>query len=121
MAVSLSDCLLCPFCRHPPRCLSRAPRPPHQPRGPLQAAQPPAAGGAVWLEGEKLCYKSSKQDPSLGSSESPSAICIDIGASKAIAAPIQTGPHDLQLDRLVERLHRVARSAAHLAVNLDGS
>ncbi|KAK1878822.1 RING finger protein 223 [Dissostichus eleginoides] len=122
MAVSLSDRLLCPFCRHPTTLTEQGPPalptsrevlcklPSHQ-----QQEEP------VWLEGEKLCYKSSKQDPSLGSSESPSAICIDIGPSKAIAAPIQAGPHDLQLDRLVERLHRIARSAAHLGVNLDGS
>ncbi|XP_010793429.1 RING finger protein 223 [Notothenia coriiceps] len=103
MAVSLSDQedsggsprLLCPFCRHPTMLPEQGPPalttsrevlcklPSHQ-----QQEEP------VWLEGEKLCYKSSKQDPSLGSSESPSSfcICIDIGASKVIDAPIQTGP-----------------------------
>ncbi|KAK5863180.1 hypothetical protein PBY51_000229 [Eleginops maclovinus] len=114
MAVSLGDQeeysgsprLLCPFCRHPTTLPEQGPPalttsrevlcklPSHQ-----QQEEP------VWLEGEKLCYKSSKQDAGLGSSESPSAfcICIDIGASKAIDAPIQTGPRTYGLlDRLAD-------------------
>ncbi|KAI4825938.1 hypothetical protein KUCAC02_021598 [Chaenocephalus aceratus] len=95
MAVSLSDQedyggsprLLCPFCRHPTTLPEQGPpHPHHQPRGPLQAAQPPAARGA-------------------GVAGGPSAfcICIDIGASKAIDAPIQTGPRTYGLqDRLAD-------------------
>ncbi|KAK5889629.1 hypothetical protein CesoFtcFv8_015619 [Champsocephalus esox] len=80
--VSLSLHLLCPFCRHPTTLPEQGPPalptcrevlcklPSHQ-----QQEEP------VWLEGVMLCYKSSTQDPSSGSSESPSASCIwiDIG------------------------------------------
>lgn len=88
--------LSCPFCRHltvlpkegPPalatsrEVLCKLPR--HQ-----QQEQP------VWLEGEKLCYKSSSYNPAgLGahSSPTPFCICIDIGSSKSLDVPIQTRP-----------------------------
>ncbi|XP_068454226.1 RING finger protein 223 [Clinocottus analis] len=102
MAVSLAEQdgngnggnqLSCPFCRHPttlpedgPPALTTSREvlcklPSHQ-----QQEQP------VWLEGEKLCYKSSARDVDSGAPESPKAfcICIDIGANKAVDAPIQT-------------------------------
>ncbi|XP_029291810.1 RING finger protein 223 [Cottoperca gobio] len=103
MAVSLADQdgngdspqLSCPFCRHPTKLPEEGPPalatsrevlrklPGHQ-----QQEEP------VWLEGEKLCYKSSRQHTSLDAPESPTAfcICIDIGASKTLDAPIQTVP-----------------------------
>lgn len=59
----------------------------------------------VWLEGEKLCYKSSRHNAGLGVPESPTAfcICIDIGASKSVDAPIQTQPQTYGLlDRLAD-------------------
>lgn len=101
MAVSLTDHdgnggstrLSCPFCRHPTMLPEEGPPalttsrevlcklPSHQ-----QKEEP------VWLEGHKLCYKSS--GPSAGSAapDSPTAfcICIDIGASKTVDPPIQT-------------------------------
>lgn len=92
---SSSTSLSCPFCRHlttlpkegPPalttshEVLCKLPR--HQ-----QQEQP------VWLEGEKLCYKSSNHNAGLASPSSPTAfcICIDIGSSKSLAVPIQTRP-----------------------------
>ncbi|XP_054646012.1 RING finger protein 223 [Dunckerocampus dactyliophorus] len=54
----------------------------------------------VWLEGEKLCYKSSRP-----ASDSLSAlcVCIDIGATKvASGAPIRSPPHSVGL------LHQLA-------------
>ncbi|XP_029012162.1 RING finger protein 223 [Betta splendens] len=86
--------LSCPFCRHltvlpkegPPalatsrELLGKLPR--HQ-----QQEQP------VWLEGEKLCYKSAGRGPGGAgavSSPAPFCICIDIGSSKSLDAPIQT-------------------------------
>ncbi|KAM6981845.1 RING finger protein 223 [Tautogolabrus adspersus] len=51
----------------------------------------------VWLEGEKLCYKTRHNAP-----DSPTAfcVCIDIGASKS-AAPVQSQPRTSGiLDRL---------------------
>ncbi|KAM4572016.1 RING finger protein 223 [Fundulus diaphanus] len=102
MAVSLTEQdgsgggsarLSCPFCRHPtmlpedgPPALATSREvlcklPSHQ-----QQEEP------VWLEGEKLCYKSSRQGAVSGAPESPTAfcICIDIGASKSVDAPVQT-------------------------------
>lgn len=92
--------LSCPFCRQstmlpeegPPalttsrEVLCKLPR--HQ-----QQEEP------VWLEGEKLCYKSSRQD---SQSDSPTAlcICIDIGASKLRDAPIQNTQRFGFLNRL---------------------
>ncbi|CAG6021108.1 unnamed protein product [Menidia menidia] len=97
MAVSVADHeggggsarLSCPFCRHPTTLPEEGPPalatsrevlcklPSHQ-----QREEP------VWLEGEKLCYKSSGQDVP----DSPAAfcVCIDIGASKSLDAPVQT-------------------------------
>ncbi|MEQ2158454.1 hypothetical protein GOODEAATRI_012484 [Goodea atripinnis] len=95
MAVSLTDQeesggsmrLSCPFCRHltflpedgpPALATSRevlCKLPSHQ-----QQEEP------VWLEGEKLCYKSSRQDAVSGVPESPTTfcICIDIGATGCV-------------------------------------
>lgn len=108
MAVSLADQndhsgstrLLCPFCRHPTTLPEDGPPalatchevlcklPSHQ-----QHEEP------VWLEGEKLCYKTSRQNAASGAPDSPTAfcICIDIGASKTIDAPIQTRPRTFGL------------------------
>ncbi|XP_040903396.1 RING finger protein 223 [Toxotes jaculatrix] len=114
MAVSLADSdgngsstrLSCPFCRHPTTLPEEGPPalatsrevlcklPHHQ-----QQEEP------VWLEGEKLCYKSSTCNAGSGAPDSPSAfcICIDIGASKTASVPIQTQPrtHSL-LGRLAD-------------------
>ncbi|XP_070696139.1 RING finger protein 223 [Pempheris klunzingeri] len=112
MAISLDDQdvnagstrLSCPFCRHltvlpeegpPALTTSRdvlCKLPSHQ-----QQEEP------VWLDGEKLCYKSSRHDSVSGSPDSPTAfcICIDIGASKTVDPPIQTQPRTFgMLDRL---------------------
>ncbi|XP_071395110.1 RING finger protein 223 [Centroberyx affinis] len=116
MAVSLADQeadgdggggrLSCPFCRHPTTLPEEGPPalatsrevlcklPSHQ-----QQEEP------VWLEGEKLCYKSPGREAGPGASESPAAlcICIDIGASKPGEAPVQTRPRTLGLyDRLTD-------------------
>uniref|UniRef100_A0A8C2WEE4 Ring finger protein 223 n=1 Tax=Cyclopterus lumpus TaxID=8103 RepID=A0A8C2WEE4_CYCLU len=104
MAVSLADQdgnggsnrLSCPFCRHPTTLTEDGPPalttsrevlcklPSHQ-----QQEEP------VWLEGEKLCYKSADS----GAPESSKAfcICIDIGADKTVDAPIQTQPRTFGL------------------------
>ncbi|XP_023124200.1 RING finger protein 223 [Amphiprion ocellaris] len=101
MAVSTTDKdgddgnarLSCPFCRHPtvlpeegPPALTTSREvlcklPTHQ-----QHEEP------VWLDGEKLCYSSSRQDGGSNAPDSPVpfCICIDIGASKEAAAPVQT-------------------------------
>ncbi|XP_032376933.1 RING finger protein 223 [Etheostoma spectabile] len=103
MAVSVADHdtdgsstrLSCPFCRHPTTLPEEGPPalttsrevlcklPKHQ-----QQEQP------VWLEGEKLCYKSLKHDTGAGACDGSTAfcVCIDIGASKTVDAPIQTQP-----------------------------
>ncbi|KAI3356710.1 hypothetical protein L3Q82_003391 [Scortum barcoo] len=114
MAVSLADQdgnggstrISCPFCRHPTMLPEEGPPalttshevlcklPRHQ-----QQEEP------VWLEGEKLCYKSSRHGSGLGAPDSPTAfcICIDIGASKPVDAPIQTQPRTYGLlDRLID-------------------
>ena len=113
MAVSVADQdgdgstrLSCPFCRHPTMLPEEGPPalttshevlcklPSHQ-----QQEEP------VWLEGEKLCYKSSRQDAGSGATDSTSAfcICIDIGASKTVDAPNQTQPRTTGLlDRLAD-------------------
>lgn len=85
--------LSCPFCRHPtvlpeegPPALTTSREvlcklPTHQ-----QQEEP------VFLDGEKLCYKSSRHDGGSNAPDSPMpfCICIDIGASKEAAAPVQT-------------------------------
>lgn len=82
--------LSCPFCRHPTMLPEEGPPalttsrevlcklPTHQ-----QHEEP------VWLDGQKLCYKSSGQD---SAPDSPTAlcVCIDIGAAKRAAAPAQS-------------------------------
>ncbi|XP_034552154.1 RING finger protein 223 isoform X2 [Notolabrus celidotus] len=93
--------LSCPFCRHPTTLPEEGPPalttsrevlcklPSHQ-----QQEEP------VWLEGEKLCYKSPMHD----TPNSPTAfcVCIDIGASKS-PAPVQSQPRTLGiLDRLAD-------------------
>uniref|UniRef100_A0A8C5HPK7 Ring finger protein 223 n=1 Tax=Gouania willdenowi TaxID=441366 RepID=A0A8C5HPK7_GOUWI len=101
MAISLADQdgtggttqLYCPFCRHPtllpkegPPALATS----HEVLCKLPIHQQQEE--SVWLEGEKLCYKSSKQNRGSGPPDSPTAfcICIDIGGSKTVAAPVQT-------------------------------
>uniref|UniRef100_UPI0037E7675C RING finger protein 223 n=1 Tax=Semicossyphus pulcher TaxID=241346 RepID=UPI0037E7675C len=109
MAVSVADKdenvtsthLSCPFCRHQTTLPEEGPPalttshevlcklPSHQ-----QQEEP------VWLDGEKLCYKSSGHN----APDSPTAfcICIDIGASKS-AAPVQSQPRTMGiLDRLAD-------------------
>ncbi|XP_078110547.1 RING finger protein 223 [Sander vitreus] len=108
MAVSVADQdtdgastrLSCPFCRHPTTLPEEGPPalttsrevlcklPSHQ-----QQEQP------VWLEGEKLCYKSLKHNTGAGARDSPTAfcVCIDIGASKTVDAPIQAQPQTFSL------------------------
>nr|XP_019945006.1 PREDICTED: RING finger protein 223-like [Paralichthys olivaceus] len=98
--------LSCPFCRHPTTLPEEGPPalatsrevlcklPNHQ-----QQEEP------VWLEGEKLCYKTSPNSTGLGTSENPTAfcICIDIGGSKTAGAPVQTRPRsDGVLGRLTD-------------------
>uniref|UniRef100_A0A3Q3WWP1 RING-type domain-containing protein n=1 Tax=Mola mola TaxID=94237 RepID=A0A3Q3WWP1_MOLML len=94
--------LSCPFCRHPttlpedgPPALTTSHEvlcklPSHQ-----QQEEP------VWLEGEKLCYKTTNE---MDSSDSPSAlcICIDIGANKPSDTPAQTPRNSGRLERLRE-------------------
>ncbi|XP_053280498.1 RING finger protein 223 [Pleuronectes platessa] len=86
--------LSCPFCRHPTALSEEGPPalatsrevlcklPNHQ-----QQEKP------VWLEGGKLCYKSSRHSTSVGTPDSPTAlcVCIEIGATKT-AVPVQTPP-----------------------------
>ncbi|XP_044066866.1 RING finger protein 223 [Siniperca chuatsi] len=112
MAVSLADqdgnggSLSCPFCRHPTTLPEEGPPalttshevlcklPSHQ-----QQEEP------VWLDGEKLCYKSSRHNAGSGGPDGPTAfcICIDIGASKTVDIPIQTQPRTFGLlDRLAD-------------------
>lgn len=108
MAVSLADqegsegrtSLPCPFCRHPtmlpkggPPALATSREvlcklPSHQQREEW-----------VWLEGEKLCYRSQRHNGAFGAPDSPTAfcICIDIGSSKTLDVPIQTRPRALGL------------------------
>ncbi|XP_070767246.1 RING finger protein 223 [Enoplosus armatus] len=103
---SSSTRLSCPFCRHPTTLPEEGPPalttsrevlcklPSHQ-----QQEEP------VWLEGEKLCYKSSRDGDGLGAPDSPTAfcICIDIGASKTANAPVQTQSRTFALlDRLAD-------------------
>lgn len=60
---------------------------------------------SVWLDGERLCYKSVRQDTGSDTPESPApfCICIDIGANKTADAPIQTPPRTFGwLDWLAE-------------------
>lgn len=98
--------LSCPFCRHltmlpeegPPALTTShevlCKLPTHQ-----QQEEP------VWLDGEKLCYKSSRQDTGSGAPDSPTAfcICIDIGANKRTNAPVQTRRRTFsRLDRMAD-------------------
>ncbi|XP_049610487.1 RING finger protein 223 [Syngnathus scovelli] len=93
--------LFCPFCRQNtdlpeggPPSLPSDHEMLHNLPGHQQREEP------VWLEGEKLCYKSNRP-----ASDSLSAlcICIDIGADKGRSAPAQTPPQNLgRLDRLAD-------------------
>nr|XP_040049515.1 RING finger protein 223 [Gasterosteus aculeatus aculeatus] len=111
MAVSLagqdsdggSHRLSCPFCRHPttvpkdgPPALATSREvlcklPSHQ-----QQAEP------VWLEGEKLCYKCPAYDNAAAAAAATEVhkglcVCIDIGANKAVEAPVQPQPRTFGL------------------------
>lgn len=94
--------LSCPFCRHPTMLPEEGPpalTTSHEVLGKLPHHQQQEE--PVWLEGEKLCYKSIN-----GSSapDSPTAlcVCIDIGAEKTADAPIQTPRTFGWMDRLAE-------------------
>ncbi|KAM9785754.1 RING finger protein 223 [Neosynchiropus ocellatus] len=85
--------LSCPFCRQPT---------------PLPDAGPPALTTShevlcklpvhqqqeqsVWLDGQKLCSKSTRYNSSTEAPDSPTAlcICIDIGVSKSVEPAIET-------------------------------
>ncbi|XP_033936155.1 RING finger protein 223-like, partial [Pseudochaenichthys georgianus] len=72
MFVSLSLHLLCPFCRHPTTLTEQGP--PALPTCREVLCKLPSHQQREELV--RLCYKSSTQDPSSGSSESPSAFLI---------------------------------------------
>lgn len=114
MAVSMEDQddgagsghLSCPFCRHPTTLPEAGPPalatshdvlcklPSHQ-----QQEEP------VWLEGQKLCYKTSRRESSSGAPDSPTAfcICIDIGGNKTADLQVQSQTQTLGvLDRLAD-------------------
>lgn len=114
MAVSMADQddgagsthLSCPLCRHPTTLTEAGPPalatshdvlctlPSHQ-----QQEEP------VWLEGQKLCYKTPRRESSSGAPDSPTAfcICIDIGGNKAGDAQVQSQTQPLGiLDRLAD-------------------
>ncbi|CAI5646748.1 RING finger protein 223 [Oreochromis niloticus] len=58
----------------------------------------------VWLEGERLCYKSKQNHNSSGDPESPAAfcVCIDIGSSKMDTAPELPQRHLTMMDRVAD-------------------
>lgn len=96
--------LLCPLCRHPTTLPQGGPPAlvtNHELLCKLPGHQ--QEGEPVWLEGEKLCYKSSRRSSGSGAPESPTAfcICIDIGANKSVDTPIQPQAAGL-LDRLAD-------------------
>ncbi|RVE71068.1 hypothetical protein OJAV_G00070690 [Oryzias javanicus] len=92
--------LSCPFCRRPTTLPQNGP--------PALATSQEVLGKlpnhqqqeeSVWLEGEKLCYKSFNQDAGSGAPDSPTpfCICIDIGASKAANVPAQTSTRNYSM------------------------
>ncbi|XP_047433284.1 RING finger protein 223 [Mugil cephalus] len=97
--------LSCPFCRQPtvlpedgPPALATSQEvlcklPTHQ-----QQEQP------VWIDGQKLCYKSFGQDGGLGTPDTPTAfcICIDIGASKISQTAAQPRRRTLGIFRMAD-------------------
>ncbi|XP_051915791.1 RING finger protein 223 [Hippocampus zosterae] len=93
--------LFCPFCRHSttlpeggPPSLPTNHEMLHKLPGHQQQEEP------VWLDGEKLCYKSNRP-----ASDSLSAlcVCIDIGADKRGGAPVQSPSQNLGLlDRMAD-------------------
>uniref|UniRef100_A0A3Q2XG94 Ring finger protein 223 n=1 Tax=Hippocampus comes TaxID=109280 RepID=A0A3Q2XG94_HIPCM len=93
--------LFCPFCRHSttlpeggPPSLPTNHEMLHKLPGHQQQEEP------VWLDGEKLCYKSNRP-----ASDSLSAlcICIDIGADKRGGAPVQSPSQNSGLlDRMAD-------------------
>lgn len=98
--------LSCPFCRHPTTLPEAGPPalatshdvlcklPSHQ-----QQEEP------VWLEGQRLCYKTSRRESSSGAPDSPTpfCICIDIGGNKAADPQVQSQTQTLGiLDRLAD-------------------
>ncbi|KAF3696581.1 RING finger protein 223 [Channa argus] len=92
--------LSCPFCRHPTILPKEGPPAlvtSHEVLCKLPTDQ--QREEPVWLEGEKLCYKSLRHNGDLGAPDSPTpfCICIDIGANKALDVPVQTRPRTLGL------------------------
>lgn len=92
--------ILCPFCRHPTTLPEEGPpalATSHEVLCKLPIHQQQVE--QVWLDGEKLCYKSSREDGDSGAPDSPTAfcICIDIGASKTSNTPAQTRPRTMGL------------------------
>ncbi|KAK2851081.1 hypothetical protein Q5P01_007357 [Channa striata] len=90
----------CPFCRHPTTLPKEGPpalATSHEVLCKLPTNQQHEE--SVWLEGEKLCYKSSSHSGDLGAPDSPTpfCICIDIGASKRLDVPVQTRPRTFGL------------------------
>uniref|UniRef100_A0A3P8V1F0 Ring finger protein 223 n=1 Tax=Cynoglossus semilaevis TaxID=244447 RepID=A0A3P8V1F0_CYNSE len=83
--------LSCPFCRQPTTLPEEGPPALATSREVLctlphnQQQEEP-----VWLDGEKLCYKSSGNRAGRDAPDSPTAfcICIDIGASKTVDVPV---------------------------------
>ncbi|KAM3872201.1 RING finger protein 223 [Diretmus argenteus] len=112
MAVSLtnqdgdsgSSRLSCPFCRHPTTLPEEGPPALATSREVLcKLPSHQQQEESVWLEGEKLCYKTPNPEAGSEASPAPFCICIDIGASKAGEVPVQTRPRTLgMLDRLTD-------------------
>ncbi|XP_053705791.1 RING finger protein 223 [Synchiropus splendidus] len=85
--------LSCPFCRQP--TLLPEAGPPALTTSAEVLCKLPAhqrQEQSVWLDGQKLCSKSTRHNPSTEAPDSPTAlcICIDIGVSKSVDSPVET-------------------------------